>query len=661
MGLTPAISNELNQPIFLAHANDRSGRLFVVESTDKIRIIKGNTLLSRPFLDLSDRVHHRTSLFSIAFSPGFKTNHLFYVNYLRKLDRATVISRFTVGSDPDVADAVSEQMLIKLPWSGPGSLVFGREGYLFAGLGDAGSRLGLTSPELPQDAATCVGKLLRLEVDNLDPVYSVPAGNPYIGSRNAAPEIWALGLRLSWPFSVDRLTGDLYLPDAGWNWGEINVRVYGSPGGQNYGWPHLEGPGGQSPPPGVDPSSLVTPAFYYRGGQPSGGAVYHGARNPRMYGIYYFGDAYSGGVYALARTGTNWHHAFVAGTQLSISCLGEDDEGELYVGDYRSGSIFRLESSAKSAPPVFESYYDSIFTNVVQITCPTPGTVIHYTRDGRDPTEVDRAVLSGEALLLVKGTITKLRAFRVDLQPSEVTARAFSIFSPPRAAQPAFTPWGIALEITNGTRVTIACATIGADIHYTLDGTIPTRQSPLYLTPLQINGNTMIRAIALAEGYEDSWVAEAFYRLALVATPWVDDSGGGMAGAETFSLGCETPGATIYYTLDGTEPDESSARYGQPFTIEPGTTLKAKAFAEGYGPGGTLTVPYSSLHVATPVFDPPSGPLYFATNVTISCATPGAIIRYRVDMPDENETELSPESPVYSAPVLLAPNTVVRA
>ena len=80
--------------------------------------------------------------------------------------------------------------------------------------------------------------------------------------------------------------------------------------------------------------------------------------------------------------------------------------------------------------------------------------------------------------------------------------------------------------------------------------------------------------------------------LPVVATPVADPAAGTYAVAQDVELTSATVGATIYYTVDGTEPDETDTEYTVAIAIAANTTLKAKAFATGYAPSATLTAVY---------------------------------------------------------------------
>ena len=113
---------------------DGSGRMFVVEQRGSIRIIKNGMKLDRPFLDLRAKVSccDERGLLGLAFSPSFRTNRTFYVNYTDPQGN-TVVSRLRLsGSDNDLADAISEQVILQVtqPYANHngGNLIFGPEG-----------------------------------------------------------------------------------------------------------------------------------------------------------------------------------------------------------------------------------------------------------------------------------------------------------------------------------------------------------------------------------------------------------------------------------------------------------------------------------------------------------------------------------------------------
>jgi glucose/arabinose dehydrogenase len=170
-------------------------------------------------------------LLGLAVSPAYEQDRRLYVMYSTQTESR--IARFRLGEAPEIiVDGIPGN-----PFHTGGHLAFGPDGKLYAAIGDA------TTAEAAQDPASLAGKILRLEPDG-----SAPADNPVAGSP-----VWSLGHRNVEGFAWD---------DAGGMWAtefgasaldELN-RI--EPG-RNYGWPVVEGPGGE--PDFVDPLVTWTP------------------------------------------------------------------------------------------------------------------------------------------------------------------------------------------------------------------------------------------------------------------------------------------------------------------------------------------------------------------------------------------------------------------
>lgn len=272
---SPAVSSRLvaggfSKPVYVTSHPEDAELLFLVEQKGIIKIIGPGAVRSRPFLDITDRVHNPVTpgdergLLGLVFHPEFSDNGFFFVNYVDESDRS-IISRFRASPGSMDADPESETVLIKLkqPFSNHngGHLEFGRDGYLYIALGDGGSAGDPLNHA--QNLDNLFGKILRIDVNRGDP-YGIPDDNPFVNVDGAKPEIWVYGLRNPWRFSFDRASGDLYIGDVGQDaWEEIDVQSASSRGGENYGWRIMEGNHCYNPPEECDSEGLVEPVWEY--------------------------------------------------------------------------------------------------------------------------------------------------------------------------------------------------------------------------------------------------------------------------------------------------------------------------------------------------------------------------------------------------------------
>lgn len=341
------LAEGLAEPVFAGHAGDGSGRIFVLEKAGRIVALNADGSQPLTFLDIRERVGSSASeqgLLGLAFDPQFLANGRLFVNYTDK-NGDTVIARFQANPELTAADPASETTLLTAAQPATnhngGMLAFGPDGYLYAGLGDGGG--ANDRYENGQDLGTILGTLLRLNVRGEGAV--APADNPFVGAENARPEIWAYGLRNPWRFSFDRLTGELWIADVGQNqWEEVNVQPAGSRGGENYGWPIMEGTHCFQADTCAQ-EGLILPAAEYDhdlGCSITGGYVYRGVAQPALHGVYFYGDYCSGRIWGLAPAADGgWQTAELLKSDAQISSFGETEDGELLVVDY-AGTLFRL-------------------------------------------------------------------------------------------------------------------------------------------------------------------------------------------------------------------------------------------------------------------------------------------------------------------------------
>src|SRR2546428_1955944 len=179
LGFEPVASG-LHSPVGVTHAGDGSGRLFILEQTGRILIHDGSRVLPSAFLDVSALVSccDERGLLGLAFHPDYVANGLFYVDYTNTAGD-TVIARYHVSADANVADPSAAQILLTVPQPfanhNGGQLAFGPDGFPYIGMGDGGGGgdPGNPAPEL----GGLLGQVLPTHVKG-GPPYPFPAPNP---------------------------------------------------------------------------------------------------------------------------------------------------------------------------------------------------------------------------------------------------------------------------------------------------------------------------------------------------------------------------------------------------------------------------------------------------------------------------------------------------
>jgi glucose/arabinose dehydrogenase len=361
---TRRVATGLYTPVYVTAPSGDFNRIFILELySGEIKILENGELLPQPFLNLGPRLTPSPAmeqgLLCMAFHPLYAQNGYFYVVYTDYAG-ASVVARYHVTANPDVADYNSEQIVLRLindhPNQNVNTIAFGADGYLYISVGD-GLMEGF--PEFAQLGNDLHGKILRINVNGGTP-YVIPPGNPFVSTPGFRPEIWALGLRQPWRFSIDRLTGDLYIGEVG-NFAreEVDFQPAGV-GGLNYGWPVYEGTqftgfGSLNPQAPL----LTDPLYEYQHNEISnaivGGFVYRGNRISGLQGAYLFGDYSINHIFSLTHDeqvvtrfqdltlelSPGGSHAFE-----DLCSFGQDASGELYLTDISNGSVYKIEPAS---------------------------------------------------------------------------------------------------------------------------------------------------------------------------------------------------------------------------------------------------------------------------------------------------------------------------
>jgi glucose/arabinose dehydrogenase len=319
-------------PTFVAAAPGQPDRLYVVEQAGTIRYVHAGRIAAT-LLDIRSRVSNggERGLLSVAFSPSYARNHLFYVDYTDRRGDTRVVE-FRSRNDKAILSSARQLLFVDQPYPNHngGQLQFGPDGLLYVGMGDGGS--GGDPQNHAQNVADTLGKLLRI-----DPT-----------KRSAEWQVVGYGLRNPWRFSFDRATGDLYIADVGQEtWEEIDYRRHDRLDAlANYGWRIYEGRARYTRGSPTAAGDLVAPVSVYshkQGCSVIGGYVYRGGRSPQSVGRYFFGDWCSGTIWSLRIKGGRAVDLHKEPDRIGqLSSFGEGSDGTIYAVSVGNGRLYRL-------------------------------------------------------------------------------------------------------------------------------------------------------------------------------------------------------------------------------------------------------------------------------------------------------------------------------
>ena len=331
LSFAPVVSG-FDSPVYVTSAPGDPTTLYVVEQQGTIRIVR-NGKIAGTFLDLRSIITSggEQGLLSMAFSPQYASNHLFYVSYTDRNGNSRV-ARYRSANGVGVRSSGRILLAVHQPYDNHngGQLQFDKRGYLYFGLGDGGSE-GDPS-QTSQNMHTRLGKLLRSKTKT--------PGHSW--------KIVGLGLRNPWRFSFDSATGSLWIGDVGQDtWEEVDFRAASKLDKlANYGWSRYEGYSVYAASHRYDNrGQKVRPVLVYshaHGCSITGGFVYRGSAVQGARGRYFYGDYCAGTIWSF-RVGKHGRASApaVSGNVPSVSSFGVDGNRELYATSL-GGTLYKL-------------------------------------------------------------------------------------------------------------------------------------------------------------------------------------------------------------------------------------------------------------------------------------------------------------------------------
>ena len=231
------------------------------------------------------------------------------------------------------------------------------------------------------------------------------------------------------------------------------------------------------------------------------------------------------------------------------------------------------------------------YGETVGIESDVDGT-IYYTTDGTTPT-TSSSTYSDTPIAITANTVT-IKAFVKNSDGESSVASATFTLKTPDA--PTAVPGAGAVEA--GTNIALN-SRAGTTIYYTLDESTPDNTSTTYSGAITIDAAKTIKAIAYDGAGNKSSVLTAAYTIIKVATPTFGTATSSFPISQEVSINCNTDGATIYYTTDGSTPTTSSSEYSAPFKVTATTTVKAIAVKANCTNSDVASVTYTKATVYT--------------------------------------------------------------
>lgn len=301
------IAEGLEHPWAVALLPD--GSYLVTERPGRLRRIDAGGTVSAPLAGVP-RVfaQGQGGLLDVVPAPDFAAHRRIYFSYAEPGEgdtAGTAVATATLDASAITGVKVIYRQQPKL--EGPnhfGSrLAFDDAGHLFISQGERNDRPTAQKLDMLQ------GKLVRLDVDG-----NVPPDNPFVGRKDARPEIWSYGHRNSQGLAVDPRTGRLWESEHGPRGGdEINLPQPG----KNYGWP------------------IITHGINYSGFPIPEAVGTHAPGMEQPHHVWAKSPALSGMAFYVGQPRSKWNNSLFLGALVGTSLIRLTLDGDRIVGEER--------------------------------------------------------------------------------------------------------------------------------------------------------------------------------------------------------------------------------------------------------------------------------------------------------------------------------------
>jgi len=332
-------------------------------------------------------------------------------------------------------------------------------------------------------------------------------------------------------------------------------------------------------------------------------------------------------------------------------------KSQAYRPEWTTSSVlnrwYQIQIPGEVNSPIFNPAPGTYISQVdIDLSTTSDSTQIYYTIDEAEPDS--ESTVYSDTIPLTVSTVIKAVAYNANGDSSAVTTGAYII----KVDTPSVSvPGGIYSE---GQSVTLSSNTLGADVYFTINGSEPDSNSTKYTAAISLPSSVTLKAISLKSGCEASDILEVSYEINItgaVATPAFGPAPGTYLGGGFYIIiGSNTVDATIYYTTDGSPPDDRDLEFNSPIQVLETTVFNAIAYKEGLDPSAVRTASYT-IQVAPVAFSPVGGQYFEAQSVSLSSLPADATIRYTLD----GSTPTESSGLIYTDPINVSDTLTINA